>query len=210
MHRTLYTKLPHSFTLLLLYSLSHHYRPTFAALLYVESPISYIFMHSVRTVSSRPLWGLSLTQQDLASTGVCPLIGNKLSELHDLLVQSSKGHVILHDLHVHADTKSFHSLFFCAVTKFNSPENFLSLLDSQVYGPTTQIIASDVSSVIALTHVPCLICSGLLPIQSLSPSFIPFFPHALTYSFMNSRIGKHSLTCTNSTPPGVLKAGLGP
>ena len=32
------------------------------------------------------------------------------------------------------------------VTKFNPPDNFLSLLSSQVYGPTTQIIASDVST----------------------------------------------------------------
>jgi hypothetical protein len=30
-----------------------------------------------------------------------------------------------------------------SVTKFNPPDNFLSLLSSQVYGPTTQIIASD-------------------------------------------------------------------
>ena len=31
------------------------------------------------------------------------------------------------------------------MTKFNPPDNFLSLLNSQVYGPSTQIIASDVS-----------------------------------------------------------------
>ncbi len=32
------------------------------------------------------------------------------------------------------------------VTKFKPPEDFLSLLSSQVYGPTTQLLTRDVSS----------------------------------------------------------------
>ena len=31
------------------------------------------------------------------------------------------------------------------VTRFEPPEDFLSQLEAQVYGPTTQLIASDVS-----------------------------------------------------------------
>ena len=33
---------------------------------------------------------------------------------------------------------------FVLVTKFKSPDDFFSLLNSQKYGPTTQLIASDV------------------------------------------------------------------
>lgn len=32
------------------------------------------------------------------------------------------------------------------VTKFRTPDNFIALLSAQQYGPTTQLIASDVSS----------------------------------------------------------------
>ena len=41
-------------------------------------------------------------------------------------------------------------LSYCVVAKFEPPDDFLSQLESQVYGPTTQLIASDVSVTFAV------------------------------------------------------------
>ena len=49
-------------------------------------------------------------------------------------------------------------LSYCVVAKFEPPDDFLSQLESQVYGPTTQLIASDVS----VTSVSRTVCAAVL------------------------------------------------
>jgi len=51
-------------------------------------------------------------------------------------------------------------LSYCVVAKFEPPDDFLSQLESQVYGTTTQLIASDVS-VTSVSHPVC--AAVLLP-----------------------------------------------
>ena len=59
--------------------------------------------------------------------------------------------------------KSQHDDHLPAVSKFHPPEDFLKQLNSQVYGPTTLLIASNVSDLYCQHFiVSCLSCFMML------------------------------------------------